>query len=552
MKASSSDYEAGPSGSVYAAVTNVEASEHGYVPDLNQSSSMADAAARASTFSPLTAAIRHPASVLREDPSATIHSQKIYFWNFLKFCVSFSMAHASVNGVLANASTLLGSELGSYGNFMLYIWYSFSNVFIAKSVLSRLGPKWTVFAGMTGMLAYVGSFLVAVLTTEDLAWPLFLIGASIGGVGAGLLWVGQGMYFSRSANAHVRANPDEESSAYSDFAGFFALCYLGIEMLVQLFALFVYVFEVSHTSWMAIVFGTYTLCALVGLAFVRQVIDLGEQDSPPEDNPSLITAPSADVQGLGWFRLGLRVFKQMWSNRKEALIIPFQLAFGLSAGFINFYVNRTIVAEHHGPGYVGLMMAIATFTSAVMAYPISNLSNYLGSSWLAIVVGCVCFALQGLLILVIPTGTTSLLSFLVIYYIIHGVAKCVWEGQNKAVILDYFATGEERENVFAAITFTSGISGAFGFGFYQYMNKTSLCTLNTAMPLVALLCFHISSVIQQNEKRKAAAVRRSVIRFPSAFPVDYSSKSNGQSGDVDGSRSGSVVDEETVNIALFS
>jgi uncharacterized membrane protein HdeD (DUF308 family) len=361
------------------------------------------------------------------------------------------------------------------------------------------------------------------------------------------------MYFSRSANAHIRANPDEETSAYSDFAGFFAVCYLGIEMIVQLFALFVYIFDVSHTIWMAIVFGAYTLFALIGLAFVLQVIDLGEEDGPPEDNPSLISAPAADTRGLGWFRLGLRVFKQMWTNRKEALIIPFQLSFGLSAGFINFYVNKSIVAEHHGAGYVGLMMAIATFTSAVAAYPISNLSNYLGSSWAAIVVGCLCFALQGLLILVLPSETSSLLSFLVGYYIIHGIAKCVWEGQNKAVILDYFATGEERENVFAAITFTSGISGAFGFGFYQYMNKTSLCSLNFVMPLIALVCFHISSVIRQNEKRKAIAVRKSVIRFPTEFPVGYSSENGNHHADSsNGSRSGSVVDEETVNIALFS
>jgi hypothetical protein len=523
------------------------------VPDLSSDPSFATAGGGNEASNPLTAALNIPGSILSDSPIAEVHSQKIYFWNFLKFCISFSMAHASVNAVLANASSLLGSELGSYGNFMLYIWYSFSNVFVAKSVLGRLGPKWTVFAGMTGMLAYVGSFLAALLTPETLAWPLFLIGASIGGIGAGLLWVGQGMYFSRSANAHIRANPDEVSSAYSDFAGFFAVCYLGIEMIVQLFALFVYVFDLSHTAWLSIVFGAYTLFAFVGLGFVVQVIDLGAEDGPPDDNPSLITAPPADTQGLGWFRLGLRVFKQMWTNRKEALIIPFQLSFGLSAGFINFYVNKSIVAEHHGAGYVGLMMAIATFTSAVAAYPISNLSNYLGSSWVAIVVGCLCFALQGLLILVLPTETSSLISFLVVYYIIHGVAKCVWEGQNKAVILDYFATGEERENVFAAITFTSGISGAFGFGFYQYMSKTSLCSLNFVMPLIALVCFHISSVIRQNEKRKAIAVRKSVIRFPTAFPVDYNSeKGNEYEDNTNASRSGSVVDEETVNIALFS
>jgi fucose permease len=64
--------------------------------------------------------------------------------------------------------------------------------------LRYLGCKNGVLYGLCGLLCYVTSFFLAFIF-PSVAYEVFIIGACIGGLGAGILWTSQGEYYSINA-----------------------------------------------------------------------------------------------------------------------------------------------------------------------------------------------------------------------------------------------------------------------------------------------------------------------------------------------------------------
>lgn len=188
---------------------------------------------------------------------------------------------------------------------------------------------------------------------------------------------------------------------------------------------------------------------------------------------------------------------------------------------MNFYINRVIVADTYGGGYVGLLMAIDTLSSALSAHPMSAISNALQSKWHIMIIGCCCFFFQGISLLLLSDNFIAQWRYLVPFYLVHGAARCVFENTNKALITDYFDVVKEKEIAFAAIYFASGLSAAFSFCFYQYMDRFVIALINTAFPIFAMLCYHRSY-------------------------IEYCSKQNGLLG----AQSGNHFDHNTTTVIL--
>lgn len=110
-----------------------------------------------------------------------LRSRRILF-NFVRFSLFFSIAHATVDGVLAVASAELGPKLGSYSGFVLYAFYTLTALIFAKPFLRLLDAKYGVLLGLFGLLIYVASFMTSLLLPKY-ATALFLTGAAVGGVG---------------------------------------------------------------------------------------------------------------------------------------------------------------------------------------------------------------------------------------------------------------------------------------------------------------------------------------------------------------------------------
>jgi hypothetical protein len=121
------------------------------------------------------------------DSEASRASQsKALFRNFILFCLFYSIAHGCVDSVLAYSSAELGTTIGSYGGFSLYITYAFSCLLMAKPALRLFDAKRTVLVGLTGILIYVTSFFVAVAVDQvamQAAAAIFIVAAACTSLG---------------------------------------------------------------------------------------------------------------------------------------------------------------------------------------------------------------------------------------------------------------------------------------------------------------------------------------------------------------------------------
>ena len=118
--------------------------------------------------------------------------------NFMWFVCLFCVTHAAVDAILAFSTAELGLVLGSRGSFVLYLSYTLSALLFAKPIVARLGAKHGVLFGLCGMMCYVTSFFIALnIDDGDTKEAIWLVGAALGGIGAGPLWTAEGTYFSK-------------------------------------------------------------------------------------------------------------------------------------------------------------------------------------------------------------------------------------------------------------------------------------------------------------------------------------------------------------------
>jgi hypothetical protein len=197
------------------------------------------------------------------------------FWNYVLFCFLYSCSHGAVDSVLAYSTAELGDVVGSNGSFSLYICYTFSALLLAKPMLRVLSPKNSVFCGLCGMLCYVALFFLAIRNLQYAPY-IFVLGGCLGGIGAGIIWPSQAVYFSISALNYAECAKLENSYALGRFAAIFTMFYLGLETTFKAVATVIYLSgaESSSTSWHNTVFGVYTVLAYIAVTsfglFVRQ------------------------------------------------------------------------------------------------------------------------------------------------------------------------------------------------------------------------------------------------------------------------------------------
>ena len=458
---------------------------------------------------------------------STLLSYKL-FRNFIIFCFLFSITHATVDGVLAFATAELGSKIGADSGFALYFCYTLTALLFAKPCLRYLGPKHGVFVGLCCLFIYVTSFLFSI-RSPSIAFGLFVVGSSIGGIGAGILWTSQGQYYSLNASAYSSASSEDLSKVSINFAAIFASIYLLLETVFQLMATAIFLYrsdenkDSSVDEWKTIVFSLYTLSAfgsIVAFYFFVLPLKLGSNrystdahssvirsvlQSNSENNnimatdnhvsAMLINTNDRDNESREAYKIVndiLAVGTAIIHDRRIQLLIPFQISFGLTAGFFGYYINAFIVADYVGDGYIGFFTGIATFSAVILSIPYARIANRARyGPWIIMLFGAVCFTFAGLPLLIASNQQISSWYFLVIYYVIHGAARGAWESTNKAIVTEIFQSEKNRTIAFASIYFTSGLAGAFGFLFNQYMSRTALASVNTILPLIALICIFL-------------------------------------------------------------
>ena len=227
---------------------------------------------------------------------------KNYIHNIMRFYKKILSKIFCFNSVLAYSSAELGVEIGSAAGFTLYIFYTLSSLCLANPILHFASSKTGLLIGMVGLLVYVSSFFVALLLGSSSNF-IFITGAAIGGIGAGILWPSQGSYYSANAAAHsaVSGNSDNKSDVVvtlNNFAAIFSVFYLSFETGFKLLATFLFLISTSSQfSWRPVVFGLYSVAAFI--AVISFYIFGDTLDSPGSvSNDTLFDADDDDFNKI--------------------------------------------------------------------------------------------------------------------------------------------------------------------------------------------------------------------------------------------------------------
>jgi len=324
--------------------------------------------------------------------------------NFLLMSVLFSANHGCVVSCLALATTRLGGRVGAYQGGVLYASYTSSALLGATYVVKTLGARNALVTGMGAYVAYVSCFWFAAATNTAATAAAYasssdggtaaddasvlldwrgvvaaLLGAAIGGAGAGFLWVAQGAYFARAAEEHseltaaIIAQEEEDDEQQQEvvqgeerrdamttrntsterFSSYFAFVYLSEEVALR--SLSTLLLERLGWTWSA-VFATYALVAVVstGLmaAFVRNYDDhSGEHDviddeelsgEVPEEGNGAVTISRSPSNSVFWYK-ATAAARLLRRDPKMKYMIGLNAAFGFASAFLNSYVNAEVV-----------------------------------------------------------------------------------------------------------------------------------------------------------------------------------------------------------------
>lgn len=413
--------------------------------------------------------------------------------NFLTMCVAFSFNHGCVVSCLAYATTELGDSIGGYGSGCLYVFYALTALLVAKPIVAMVGPKTGLLLGVSGYCIYIGGFLFSILVPA-LAWPVFLLSASIGGIAGGLLWPSQGRYFARNAKCYSEATGIPADQINSSFAGIFATSYLGLEMITKVLA--TAIFLAAPNAAAAIVFTVYTIIAVCSVFVVAALSDLNERGTW-DFQYDVILANVGAASHL------------VYEDNRLLLMLPFQIAFGFASSFVPYYVFGTVIGDSDdlGETYVGLLSAIIVLTGASMGIPSAWAANHFGKP-IVMVVGGVCLSLTGFLFFVLTNKQLGTWALIVPYLVVYGMGRGTWENTNKAVIADLFMeTPQLSTSAFAAIAFFNGFAGAIGYFTFSSMTRDTMAAIVALFSLFSILSYLASHRLQCNRLEAAGANR---------------------------------------------
>jgi len=387
--------------------------------------------------------------------------------NWLHLSIYFAIGHAAATVPLVYASSTLDPQVAYIGNGTLYIFMLLSALILAIPIIRSIGLKGGMAAGLALYSVYAAGFSFAAMSTTPAVQGVFWVGASIcGGLAAGVLWTAQGGYLVQSSTAISREGHDTRESVNTELATQFAFYYL----------LFEFVAKVAWTGLMLLELSV----AVTGLLFVllavgstyatTRVMDLKPEESEPEK--PVLEKLFATVR--------------LWSDVRIWLLSPTNITFGVAAAYMNGSFNRDVTSKVLGSKYVGLFAAGTVLVSSAMTKLYGSLGQRFGHI-VPISAGAASFACIPLLLIATSCCQDWGWSIL-LFYVLQGSGRSMYESTNKAIFADTFKGGDAE--------------GAF-----------ANCVLQ--MSLAQAVCFFASAVVS------AGQLQMSVLFFAVLTPVAY-------------------------------
>jgi len=437
-------------------------------------------------------------------------SNKGLLINFIAMSMLFSINHGCVSSVLAQATASLGN-LGSLSTGGLYVCYALTALLIAASLVKRVGSKYSLVLGASMYCIYVGSFFVSIAIPEEMVVErsiVLVVGSVIGGVAAGYLWTAQGKYFVANAKAYSQATGTESKRTTAYFSGIFAGLYLSCELILKLLGTVLereVLFGVYTATAAAAAFGLFFLKRDFDFTALAHLVKIPESDDKQQDdgaNGLDVGVDDAEVDstldgdaGQSTKSSSKFLAIKLWcKNPKILLLAPTQMAFGISAALLAYYVSGVVLKnwqyrialEANSTNYntttddaalvkqagdaqqmiVSYMSSLTSLVAAAMQIPFSRLEPRVGKAPF-MVLSYICFSIMAVFCLVVGETTLGSWYFVVPLFVLQGIGRAGFEGTNKATHADLFP--EDSEAAFANIILWNGIGSAFAFFLYPQM-----------------------------------------------------------------------------------
>jgi hypothetical protein len=398
--------------------------------------------------------------------------------NFYALAIAISVSNACATSCLDYASTFFGNRLGGFSSGALFAGYAVTSFFFSKALVTTVGPKNGLICGVTGYSVYVCGFLLSNLLigwVPGFASFILLCTSVIGGVAGGVLWTSQGLYFTRHSALYAQSTGQETDKITADFSAIFAVVLLGAEMTVKLGGSAMFAMMGSFGGWaLAILFIAGAVFAVFVIMRVKTLDMKGAWDT------SLATM----CKETG------AVAREVYTDKRVALLLPFQMAFGLASSFVPYYIYGTVVSGSPSMGIsaVGLLSALVVFTGAASAVPIAYMANLTGK-FNAVLVGGVCLILTAMPAMFFSATTLGTWGAIIPLVMVFGVGRGVWETINKAVFVDFFGNDYNKNAcAFSAATFANGYATGMAYVTYAFMSveqMTALLVFACSMSLLA-------------------------------------------------------------------
>jgi hypothetical protein len=358
------------------------------------------------------------------EPSFSAASGKDLYRNFVIMCVAFSANHGCINTAMNYAGTDF-PETGDTSNAALYGTYCFSAMFLSSVVIASAGPKYGLLAGLLLYTVYVGSFLIALVSSP----VVMVVGGALGGFGAGFLWVCQGTYFTETAKLYAAAKNQPLEKVSSMLGSTFAIIYLGSEMTADYLASLIKHF-LPGTKGNKVVYGSYTIICAVsvfGMMLAQDVRPAPERGSVKSLSLNMVTQKAAAAANL------------LMNDLRMVLMVPTQLAFAFVSTFLTAYINSEITAQMIGHANLGLLLGEIAFIAGLTSFISERFITATGLLWPMMCLGAFAFACVVLPFAIEPNPESyEAVWKVVLVYMAQGVGRGVYESTNKAVIASFF------------------------------------------------------------------------------------------------------------------
>lgn len=419
-----------------------------------------------------TALVRRSSSKLLTLPEPL--SSNALVQNFLLMATVFSTNHGTVTALIGLATTNLDPDTGNLQSALLYTCYTLTALFAATTIITWCGDRVAIIAGLWGYVAYTASFIVAD-QFPSITTSAACIGGCIGGVASGFLWTAQFSYFGKNAALYAQAlqrerhgtdaSPADVDLAVSQFASWFALLYLSLEVLFKLLQSFIgnSTGQLS-AGWVQgkdMIYVINTCCAAVAAACCFLIADLDIQ----------LGQPVQLQEPIGLLREVLSATKLFMKDPKMPLMCGMNCVFGFSMSYMNGYVTGIVVPFYieNGKSYSGYLLALSATVAGMVTLP-SSFGYFadLRSKRYLMVFAPVSFAVVVGLPLCLGFGNVAGSSGwgLVVLFVLQGLGRGVWESTNKAIFLDYFA--HDKVGAGAQIIIQNGGATAVAFFLSAY------------------------------------------------------------------------------------